>query len=325
MYLQFFGLTEHPFRVTPDSRYLYLGQAHARAMAYMEYTVWNRDSFVVITGEIGSGKTTLIQKLLSQLDESVVVAKIYQTQLDELEFLQAFLLELGLEPFNASKVQLLNMLNMFFIEQYAAGRRVVLIVDEAQNLSRRVLEEVRLLAGLETQQGKILNIILVGQPELNDMLNSPGMEQLVQRIRLRFHLKALTEEETGEYIRHRLRVAGSEQEDLFPEDTLGLIYEYTGGIPRLINTLCDTVLICAFADEQQDITVDMIHTAIGELQWVPYAQRVQQNRPPEALSQATPLLNQNLSLQMESLYHNFSSEVTKLEERLKRLADRLGK
>ena len=273
MYLEFFGLEEQPFQLTPDPHYLFFSKSHRRAKAYMDYTIWNRDSFVVITGEIGSGKTTLVQHLLSTIDDSVIVAKIHQTQLNEIEFYQAILVEFGFKPFNASKVELLDMLNTFLLEQYAQGRQVVLIIDEAQNLSARVLEEVRLMTGLETSQGKILNLILVGQPELKEALDAPGMEQLNQRIRFRFHLKALTEEETKQYIDHRLQVSGLKNQKIFPSSTVPIIYRYTGGIPRLINSLCDTALISAFVDNIKTVTVEVIEDAIVELEWVPYSQR----------------------------------------------------
>lgn len=273
MYLEFFGLEEQPFQLTPDPHFLYFSKSHRRAKAYMDYTVWNRDSFVVITGEIGSGKTTLVQHLLSTIDDNVIVAKIHQTQLNEIEFYQAILVEFGFKPFNATKVELLDMLNTFLLEQYSQGRQVVLIIDEAQNLTTRVLEEVRLMTGLETNQGKILNLILVGQPELKEVLDAPGMEQLNQRIRFRFHLKALTEEETKQYIDHRLQVAGKANQKLFQDSTIPIVHRYTGGIPRLINSLCDTALITAFVDNKKVINVEVIEDAIVELQWVPYSER----------------------------------------------------
>lgn len=241
----------------------------------MEYTIWNRDSFVVITGEIGSGKTTLIYSLLSNMDKDVLVAKIHQTQLDEVEFYQLILVEFGLQPFEAaSKVELLSMFNNFLKEKSEQGRQVVLIIDEAQNLTPRVLEEVRLMTGLETDKGKILNLILVGQPELKDLIESPGMEQLNQRIRFRFHLSALNKSETAEYIEHRLLTAGYDRKDkLFAKGMMSLIHNYTGGIPRLINILCDTAMLSAFAESKSKITLKMIEEVIMELQWKPYSER----------------------------------------------------
>src|SRR5215471_13854986 len=199
MYLKHFGLKVEPFQLTPDIGFLFMSEVHRRAKAYMDYSVWNREGFVVITGEIGCGKTTLIQKLLSELNESVVVAKVFQTQLDEVEFLQAVLVEFGLNPFNAKKVELLDMLNSFLIEQYLQRKQIVLIVDDAHNLSTKVLEEIRMFASLETRKEKILHVILVGQPQLNQMLDHPDMQQLVQRIKLRYHIRALNERELSAY------------------------------------------------------------------------------------------------------------------------------
>lgn len=278
MYLDHFGLKEFPFRLTPDTGFLYMSGAHVRAKAYMAYTVWNREGFVVITGEIGSGKTTLIQKLISELDETVLVAKIFQTQLDEVEFLQAILVEFGLNPFSAKKVQLIDMLNSFLIEQFHNEKRLVLIVDDAHNLSAKVLEEIRMLSGLETQKEKLLHVILVGQPQLNELLEGPEMEQLLQRVRLRYHIKALSKDDMRAYITHRLGVAGMNDQKLFPVQLMPEIYDYTGGLPRLINTLCDTCLVCAYADNDKTVTPTVLKSAIEELQWEPYAKRMHQRR-----------------------------------------------
>ena len=266
-YLQHFNLSEQPFRLTPDPEFLYWSKQHARAKAYMESTIWLADGFVVITGEIGSGKTTLLQSFLSELDDDVVYAVVSQTQLTPTQFLQAILTEFGFKPFNKRKVELLDMLNMFLIEQYSNGKKVVLIVDEAQNLTRKVLEEIRMLSGIETHKEKVLRIILAGQPELKDTLDSPNLKQLVQRIRLRFHIGPLDSREIREYIDRRLAVAGREPNDLFSDATFDIIDRFTGGIPRLINTLCDTALLCAFADEKRTVDANDIMAAIAELNW----------------------------------------------------------
>lgn len=274
MYLEHFSLSDQPFRLTPDCGYLYLSPGHAKAKAYMEFSILNRDSFVVITGEIGCGKTTLLQKVLSELDESIVVARIHQTQLAEVQFLQALLKEFGIRKYQAGKVELLDALNDFLIEQYHADRRVVLVVDEAQNLGPRVLEEIRLLSGLETNRDASLNVVLVGQPELRDTLTAPEMEQLRQRIRLQYHVAPLSLEESEKYIRHRLGVAGLEDgRDLFSEDTYGEIYRYTNGIPRMINTLCDTALTGACVEGAEIVDLELLRQALDELQWKPYSAR----------------------------------------------------
>src|SRR4030088_2332939 len=183
MYLELFKLHELPFRLSPDPQFLYLSKQHARAKAYMESTIWFTDGFVVITGEIGAGKTTLIESFLKEIQSDVVIAQINQTQVSAIDFLQAVLVQFGFSPFKMKKAELIATLNNFLIEQYAAGRKVLLIGDGAQNLSLRVLEEVRLLSGVETTKDKVLRIILAVQPELNDMLDAPDLEQVMQPVR----------------------------------------------------------------------------------------------------------------------------------------------
>jgi len=197
------------------------------------------------------------------------------------EFLQSVLAQWGFQPFKMKKAELLATLNEFLVEQYSNGRRVLLIVDEAQNLSGKVLEEIRLLSGIETTKEKVLRIILAGQPELNEKLNSSGLTQLAQRVRLRFHLTALSKTDTQSYIQHRLEVAGSQGREIFAADAYAHIFRYTGGVPRLINTLCDTSMMAAFARESDVVTLADVQTAIDEMQWVDFAQRSanKANRP----------------------------------------------
>jgi len=273
MYLDPFKLKELPFRLSPDPQFLYLSKQHARAKAYMESTIWFTDGFVVITGEIGSGKTTLIESFLKEIQSDVVIAQINQTQVSAIDFLQAVLVQFGFSPFKMKKAELIATLNNFLIEQYAAGRKVLLIVDEAQNLSMRVLEEIRLLSGVETTKEKVLRIILAGQPELNEKLDAPELIQLTQRIRLRFHLTTLSAPEMRAYIQHRLEVAGAADRQIFAEDCFAEIFRYTGGVPRLVNTLCDTALMAAFTADRDTVLLADIQQAIEELQWVDYSAR----------------------------------------------------
>jgi general secretion pathway protein A len=281
MYLELFKLHELPFRLSPDPQFLYLSKQHARAKAYMESTIWFTDGFVVITGEIGAGKTTLIETFLRELQTDVVVAQINQTQLSPTAFLQTVLVQFGFSPFNMKKPEVLATLNQFLMDQHDAGRKVLLIVDEAQNLSYRVLEEIRMLSGVETAKDKALRIILAGQPELNEKLNSPELVQLTQRVRLRFHLAALTKAETTAYIDHRLEVAGAEGRRIFAEEAYPTIYKYTGGVPRLINTLCDTCMMAAFGHDQDTVTVADLDAAIRELQWVEFASATNRMQVPD--------------------------------------------
>jgi len=288
MYLELFKLHELPFRLSPDPQFLYLSKQHARAKAYMESTIWFTDGFVVITGEIGAGKTTLIETFLRELQTDVVIAQINQTQLSPTAFLQTVLVQFGFSPYNMKKPEVMATLNQFLVEQHAGGRKVLLIVDEAQNLSNRVLEEVRLLSGVESTNEKVLRIILVGQPELNEKLNSQGLLSLVQRVRLRFHLTALSKAETNAYIDHRLEVAGSQGRRIFAADTYATIYKYTGGVPRLINTLCDTCLMAAYSQDSDSVTAAELNAAIRELQWVEPASRSNLRRIPDTERSDSP-------------------------------------
>ncbi len=297
MYLEHFNLESDPFRLSPDAKYFYPSLAHTTAKNYMDYVLWSRDSFIVITGEIGTGKTTLIQKMLEEAGSKITVAKIHQTQLNEIEFIQALLDQLGVNPFHTqSKVELLSMLNHFLQRKYEEGETVVVIIDEAQNLDARVLEEIRLLSGFDSNREKLLNIFLVGQPELRETLQRPELEQLFQRIRLRFHLDGLGFDEVRSYIRYRLAISSARKfypvpasrkllsfgviendqplpVELFPDELLHEIIKYTGGIPRLINTLCDTALLTAYSRDHQIVSTEDLASAIEDLQWLPYEQR----------------------------------------------------
>lgn len=278
MYTEFFKLKELPFRLSPDPAFLYLSKNHSRAKAYMESTIWFTDGFVIITGEIGAGKTTLIETFLAEVEKDVVVAQIAQTQVTAVEFLQSLLVQFGFRPFQMGKAELLATLNDFLIEQYNAGRKVLLIVDEAQNLTLDTLEEIRMLSGVESTKEKVLRIILAGQPQLNEKLDSPELVQLTQRVRLRFHLTALSQQDVQAYVLHRLEVAGSNGRRIFADDSYPLIYRYTGGVPRLINTLCDTAMMAAFNADRDHVVLADVQSAINELRWTEFAGRVAPRR-----------------------------------------------
>src|SRR4029077_3066345 len=220
-----------------------------------------------------AGKTTLIETFLRELQTDAVVAQINQTQLSPTAFLQTVLSQFGYSPFNMKKPEVLATLNQFLVEQHISGRKVLLIVDEAQNLSHRVLEEIRMLSGIETTKEKVLRIILAGQPELNEKLDSPELVQLTQRIRLRFHLGTLSREDLRAYVRHRLDIAGADGREIFAEDTFAEIFRYTGGVPRLVNTLCDTAMMAAFNEDRDFVTAADIASAVEELQWLEFASR----------------------------------------------------
>ena len=303
-YLEHFKFDKPPFGLSPDPDFVYWSKQHSRAKAYMESTIWLSDGFVVITGEIGSGKTTLLQSFLGELGDDVIYAVVSQTQLNATQLLQAILTEFGFKPFDKKKVELLDMLNMYLIEQYAAGKKVILIIDEAQNLTTKVLEEVRLLSGIETSKEKVLRIILAGQPELRDTLNTPELKQLVQRVRLRFHLGALDQREMREYIEHRIQVAGREEPDLFTEDAFPLVYRYSGGVPRLINTICDSALLVAFADEKTQIGPEEIENTAEELGWEEHEDTTGEH---EVLPKLVPKPESNKFMTRIELKHNGES------------------
>jgi type II secretory pathway predicted ATPase ExeA len=293
MYLEHFGLNKPPFQLTPDAGFLYLSPQHARAKAHMDYAVLNRDSCVVVTGEIGCGKTTLINQFLRDIGDDVRIARIFQTQISTRQFLQTLLAQFGIEAYHKNKAELLNDVNEFLLGCNERDEQVVLIVDEAQNLSMRVLEEIRLLTDIETEQAKAINVILCGQPELKEKLDSPEMAQLLQRVHFCVHVEPLSKVELGQYIDHRLRIAGrSSNAPLFPPSVMDLIFHYTGGVPRLINTLCDTVMTAAFVEEQQQIDDSLVAAAVDELAWGPYDSRTRttDKRTFPAVGEAPPKL-----------------------------------
>jgi general secretion pathway protein A len=261
MYKKFYGLKWNPFEISPDPKFYYATPLHNEALASLIYGVRKRKGFVVTTGEVGTGKSLLIRCLLQWLTKNQVsFSHIFNTRLSALEFLQYFGADLGL-PIVNNKAEILIQLNQYLIGQYRRGSTTVLVVDEGQLLDWEVLEEIRLLTNLETVQQKLLQIILVGQPELEQKLESPELRQLKQRITFRCRLKALSEQQTRAYISHRLEVAGANSRagKLLPEATLGAIAQYSRGIPRLINTICENALIEGYARQIQEITPEMIH------------------------------------------------------------------
>lgn len=267
MYLEHFSLTRNPFDQVPDPDFLFLTEQHKEALARMKFALAINDSFAIITGEVGSGKTTLVRKLLSDLNEECTPAFITHTRLSDIELLQMIMVELGVEPFEMGKVRMLDELRRIVDKERESGRRVVIVIDEAQNFSAALLEELRLLTCLDTEKTKSINILLVGQPQLNYTLGSHDLDQLRQRCRLRFHLNALSEDETTEYVRHRIAVAGGDSDEIFDEAAITSIYGLSGGIPRLVNTLSDTAMIMAFTSKRSRVAGESIDDAVRELHW----------------------------------------------------------
>jgi len=268
MYREFFGLKEKPFNVTSDPNFLFLSRVHKEAFSHILYGIKERKGFLEITGEVGAGKTTLCRALLSQLDRNTKSAFIFNSTLPELQLLQSILEDYGIVVERRNKVSLLRQLNNFLMEELTRGNNVILIIDEAQNLKPSILEEIRMLSNLETDKDKLFQIILVGQPELKTKLESPNLRQLRQRIAVRFHITPLDKPDVERYIYHRLAVAGSSGEIRFPPDSIDYIYRFSGGIPRLINMVCDKSLLAAYVMETKDITLPIVERSVQELEGI---------------------------------------------------------
>lgn len=266
MYERYFGLKEKPFNVTADPSFLFFSRRHKEAFAHLLYGIKERKGFLEITGEIGAGKTTLCKALLNSLEKSTKTALILNPDLSKTQLLKTIVQDLGIECKQASSATLLSKLNEFLIAQLSSGGNVVLIIDEAQNLRVSLLEQIRLLSNLETEKEKLLQIVLVGQPELRQRLKLPQLKQLRQRISVRYHILPLDQDELIPYIKHRLAVAGATNSLCFTEKSVSKIYDYSQGIPRLINILCDKGLLTAFARQTKTVTHEMIEECIEELE-----------------------------------------------------------
>jgi general secretion pathway protein A len=272
MYRKFYGLKEKPFEITVDPRYFYLSETHKEALAHLVYAVQERKGFAVITGEVGTGKTTLVQTLLSRLDGNTRTAFIFNPKLENSsEFLYSICEDLEVRGEKGNKVDYLNRLNHFLMDCFARKENVVVIIDEAHTLSPELLEEIRLLTNLETPSHKLLQVMLLGQPELDNILSQPRFLPLKQRINVRYRLQPLNQKEMGEYITRRLRVAGARTTRLFTSGALKKIYQYSGGIPRVINIVCDNALTNGYAGVKKMIDAGIIREAISDLEGNPPA------------------------------------------------------
>src|SRR6185503_6721669 len=266
MYLSFYGLREAPFAPTPDPKFLFQSARHREALAQLIYGVRERKGFIVLTGEIGTGKTTLLRTLLERLDQHTSVAYVHNSALPIDGLLEYVLQDWGVKSTATTQAQRLFELNEFLIDQHRKGTSPILVIDEAQNLSVETLEAVRLLSNFETTQQKLMQILLVGQPELRDTLNRPELRQLKQRVGLRCHIGPLSAQEARLYIRHRLRIAGASDAGIFTDAAVQRIVDYSQGIPRVINIVCDHCLLSGYADSKRRIDSGVVDEAIEYLE-----------------------------------------------------------
>ncbi len=269
MYTEYYGLVRLPFEMSPDPSFLYLGEAHREGLATLVYAVNSGKGFVMLTGEVGTGKTTLLHALLGQLDSTTNSAFIFNPRLDPMGFFRMLFHELGVGPACETKAEYLLVLNQYLIDKLAANERVILIVDEAQNLSAEMLEEIRLLSNLETPTSKLIQIMLVGQPELQELVDQPELRQLRQRIALRHHLRPFDEAEVAEYVEERLAKAGYTGRAIFKKKALRELYRLTEGTPRLINNICDGMLLLGYVRQETSLGSDAVREVAADLGLIP--------------------------------------------------------
>lgn len=267
MYKKFYNFTEKPFNATPDSKFFFASNKHTEALNSLIYAINERKGFIVITGEIGAGKTTVsrtLQALLSNIDRETKIALITNTHITQKELIEEILDELNVEYVPGGKRKLIKQLNKFLIEQLAMNIKVVVIIDEAQNLTPKVLEEIRMLSNLETEKEKLIQIILMGQPQLKAKLHHPKLEQFKQRIAVNYHLASLTKEETHEYVKHRIKLVSAENLPIFSPEAIDAIFSHSHGIPRIINLICDSALLTGYIVDTKIITPSIIHEVVKE-------------------------------------------------------------
>ncbi len=265
MYEAFFEFKTKPFELLPNPDFLYMSRTHKRAMHYLQYGIQERAGFILLTGEVGSGKTTLISDLVSRLAGNVILARVFNTKVNSEQLIAMINDDFGLDVKDKDKVSLYKDLNDFLIEQHARKLNAVLIIDEAQNLKPDLLEEIRMLSNLETNTAKLLQIVLVGQPELREVLSSPNLRQLRQRISINCRINPLPKEETREYILHRLNVAGNRNAVRFTDESIDLVYLHSKGIPRLVNIMCDFLLLTAYIEKTREIDAQMVNDIVQDL------------------------------------------------------------
>ena len=328
MYESFYGFKEKPFDLHPDPDYLYMSRVHENTYVHLEYAILENKGFVVVTGEIGSGKTTLLNYLLNQIGGNFQVGLVNNTNIQPSEFLKMVCKEFELDPKTNDKAELIDIFSRFLIDRYAAGDRVVLIIDEAQNLTKDTIEEIRMLSNIETEKHHLIQIILVGQPELRFKLQQNDLKQFVQRVTVHCHLTGLEKDEVKEYINHRLEIGGGNRFDLFDEEAIEAIAAYSRGIPRLINVLCDSALVYGFADELQTIGWGVLDSVYEELKalgtFTDYDAKISaQAKSTKAVAVGPSASAPDLSIELlEGKLQLLDDKVNELKEKLDFLTDK---
>jgi putative secretion ATPase (PEP-CTERM system associated) len=325
MYERHFSLKCKPFDLLPNPQFLFQSSTHKKAMTYLEYGIKERVGFILITGEIGSGKTTIIRNFIKNLSGSVKLSRINNTKVSSQQLISMINEDFGLDVEGKTKTKLLSELNDFLIDQYATKSQPILLIDEAQNLSPNLLEEVRLLSNLETDRAKLIQIILVGQPELNKILMLPEMMQLRQRININYHISPLTIDETVKYITHRLTIAGNNRAINFEGDMTEQIYRFSRGIPRLINILCDLALLTAFVEGKKEVMPDIVEEVVQDLEARNYMNISQDNCASETDSKDDDSDYRTLAGDIALRIIELEEAVKKSVEELALLSHRIGK
>lgn len=348
MYESFFNLTQKPFDLLPDPDFLFMSSSHKKVLSYLDYGIRERVGFILLTGEVGSGKTTIIRNLIKKNLTDVVLSKVFNTRVDSEQLIAMINDDFGLPVINKDKITLLRDLNTFLIDQFVKGSKPVLIIDEAQNLNHDLLEEIRMLSNLETDNAKLLQIILVGQPELRKTLASASLVQLRQRISINCHIQPLSRFEIELYILHRLEKAGDRKAVSFSNDTIDMIFTYSRGIPRLINILCDFIMLAAFAEETRTIDAALVQDIIGDLDFEchywgsessdGYVSRENYIKEPSSANRSEPVfselikgindrlenLGKESELSNQKMFQEMTSKIANLEQSMKAHQEKTG-
>ena len=320
MYESFYGLKEKPFNILPDPDYLYMSKGHENAFTHLEYAIMENKGFVVITGEIGSGKTTLINFLISKIQQEVQIGLINQTYVTPTQFIKMVCQDFELQVDGLDKAEMVDHLHEFLLTQFSNKERVILIVDEAQNLTPKTMEELRMLSNLEAEKHHLIQMILVGQPELKNKIQRKDLVQFAQRVTVTCHLNGLSQNEVKDYIVYRLKVSGATNIDIFNKESYRTIYEYSKGIPRLINVICDAALVYGYADGKKNITQSIIDSVINERN---EGGLFTANLQPDKKDSITPLAEANGTVILPNHFQDIERRIHLIENRLDSLDQRL--